>query len=364
MIPCGYPLAQYLSHKEEILAAISKVLEGGRYILGEETAQFEKEFAAYIGLNHGIGVANGTDAITVALKACGIGPGDEVITVSHTAVATVAAIELTGATPVLSDIEPKYFTIDPEKVASLITAKTKAIIAVHIYGQSVDLEALLSLKRKHNLFLIEDCAQCHGAKYNEKRLGSFGDISCFSFYPTKNLGAIGDGGFVATNDANLAERARLVREYGWKARYESDIAGMNSRLDELQSAILRVKLRTLDADNEKRRAIAKFYNESLSKTDLILPPTRTNTEPVHHLYVVRSNQRDKLLSYLQSKEIGALIHYPTPVHLQEAYRGRIHSSTMVETERASKEIISLPIYPELATSDQEAVIKTIAEFYN
>jgi len=363
MILCSNPLAQYQAHKAEIDAAIQKVLDKGWYILGEETSAFEAEFAAYIGVAHGIGVGNGTDALHVALAACSIGPGDEVITVSHTAVATVVAIELCGATPVLVDIEPDYYTLDPLKLEAAISPRTKAVIPVHLYGQPADLTPILEIARKHGLKVIEDCAQAHGAVYHGRRVGAWGDIACFSFYPTKNLGALGDGGMVLTNDPALAERARLLREYGWAERYKSEISGWNSRLDEVQSAVLRIKLRHLDDDNAKRAGLAAVYDESLANTSLVPPRQRSETTHVRHLYVVRSSRRDKLQMFLKEHGIGALIHYPVPVHLQPAYKHLIRNGkSMKETERAAGEVLSLPIYPELTGKEIAGISELIRSF--
>jgi dTDP-4-amino-4,6-dideoxygalactose transaminase len=314
MILCSNPKAQYLSYKSEIDTAISRVLDSGWYILGKEVKAFEKEFTGYIGVAHGIGVGSGTEALHLALVACGIGRGDEVITVSHTAVATVAAIELAGATPVLVDIDPEFYTIDPDKIESAITTHTKAIIPVHIYGHPADMDPIAEIAEKHNLKVIEDCAQAHGATYKGKRVGSFGDMGCFSFYPTKNLGAIGDGGIVVTGDKELAEKARLLREYGWAERYVSHFTGWNTRLDEIQAAILCVKLKHLDDDNSKREHIAEEYNKELGYVDIILPKQRKDSTHVYHLYVIRAERRDALLSFLREKGIGASIHYPEPVH--------------------------------------------------
>ena len=365
MILCANPKAQYLAHKAAIDAAIQRVLENGRYVLGPEVAAFEAEFGAYIGAGHAIGVANGTDAIAIALKALGVSPGDEVITTAHTAVATVAAIELAGAAPVFADIEPDYFTLDPAKVEQLISPKTKAIIAVHIYGQPAALDELAAVARRHGVKLIEDCAQCHGARYRDKRLGSIGDISCFSSYPTKNLGAIGDGGAIVTSDAELAQRCKLIREYGWAERYVSHIAGQNSRLDELQAAVLRVKLAALDTDNQKRADIAARYDRALGATGLVLPKRRPNTSHVFHLYVLRSprEKRDALIESLKQAEIGALIHYPVPVHRQKAYLGRVRGGeSLPETERAALEVLSLPMYPELTSDEVDRVVGAVQRF--
>jgi dTDP-4-amino-4,6-dideoxygalactose transaminase len=358
VILCGNPRAQYESHKQAIDEAINRVLASGRYILGEEVIAFEREFADYIGVRHAIGVGSGTEALHLALAACGIGAGDEVITVANTAVATVAAIELCGATPVFVDIEPDYSTLDPHQLEDAITARTKAVIPVHLYGQPANLQAIISVAERHGIRVVEDCAQAHGATYLDKRAGAWGDIACFSFYPTKNLGALGDGGAVVTNDPELAERVRCLREYGWTSeRNVSHVAGWNSRLDELQAAILRVKLRSLDKDNERRRTIAALYDKLLRDSDLVLPRRREDATHVFHLYVVRSDERDERLARLCADGVGALVHYPVPVHLQPAYSGRLggRAGSLPQTERAAKEILSLPIYPELTDSEVEKV---------
>lgn len=364
MILCSNPQAQYLSYKKDIDAAISRVLDSGWYILRNEVRSFEEEFASYIGVTHGIGVGSGTEAIHLALTTCGIGPGDEVITVSHTAVATISAIELSGAIPVLVDIEPDFYTIDPDKIESAITSHTKAIIPVHIYGHPVDMYPIVEIAEKFNLKVIEDCAQAHGATYKGKHVGSIGDIGCFSFYPTKNLGALGDGGMVVTNNEKFAEKAKLLREYGWSERYVSHFAGWNSRLDEIQAAILRVKLKHLDEDNSKRVCIAELYSKELEMCDIILPKQRKDSAHVYHLYVIRSERRDILLGFLKEKGIGVLIHYPVPVHLQPAYRSLHGCDKMPETEKSSKEIVSLPMYPELSLEEIKTVINSIKAFYH
>ena len=366
VIPCGNPLAQYLAHKDDIDEAVRRVLEKGRYILGDEVAAFEKEFSGYIGVSHGIGVGSGTEALHLALAACGIGPGDEVITVSHTAVATVAAIELCGAVPVFADIRSDLFTMDPGKIEPLITSRTKAVMPVHLYGQSADLAPIMGIAAKHGLKVIEDCAQSHGARYKGRLTGSYGDMACFSFYPTKNLGALGDGGMAVTNNAALAERARLLREYGWAERYVSHIPGWNTRLDEIQAAALRVKLRYLDADNGRRAAVAALYDKGLAGLrGLALPALRADSCHVYHLYVVRSREREKMRSFLADKDIGALVHYPVPVHLQPAYAGRLaRGADLPETERAAKEVLSLPMYPELSVSDAGKVMEAVSAFFS
>jgi dTDP-4-amino-4,6-dideoxygalactose transaminase len=362
-IPASNPLASYRARKEAVDKAVLKVLEHGRYILGEEVSAFENEFASYIACDHGVGVSSGTDAIRMALAACGIGANDEVITASHTAVATIAAIEASGAAPVLVDIEPDYFTMDPQKAKSAITAKTKAIIPVHLYGQPADLTAILDIARPKGIRVIEDCAQAHGAMFQGRPAGAWGDMACFSFYPTKNLGAFGDAGMVTTNNNDLAHRCRILREYGWAERYISAIAGTNSRLDEVQAAILRVKLPHLDMDNKRRKGIAGIYDRLLDGTGLTLPRQRSGASHVFHLYVVRSKTRDALRVFLKMREIDTLIHYPVPVHLQPAYRGRLRCPNgMSETETAAAQILSLPMYPELTDDQVHAVAKAVTEF--
>lgn len=339
------PLSSYLAHRDEIDKAIKGVLSGGRYILGQEVAAFEKEFAQYIGVRYGIGVGNGTDAIHLALRSCSIGPGDEVITVPNTAVATVAAIELAGAKPVLVDIDPKTFTMDPDRIEAALTSRTKAIIPVHLYGHPADIQSINSLAADHDLYVIEDCAQSHGALYRGRMTGSWGDIAAFSFYPTKNLGAIGDGGMVVTNDQDLADRAKLLREYGWRQRAISEIPGLNTRLDEMQASILRVKLPYLNEENNHRRKLAEINNHLLSSTGLVLPAEKGDVRHVYHQYVVRSNQRDALKAYLEKNCIPTQIHYPLPIHLQPAYIGRLgEAGSFPESEKACKEILSLPLH--------------------
>jgi dTDP-4-amino-4,6-dideoxygalactose transaminase len=289
-----------LSHKQEIDDAVNRVLESGWYILGDEVSTFEKEFAAYLGVGYCLGVGNGTEALHLALVACGIGPGDEVATVSHTAVATVAAIELAGATPVFVDIDPATFNMDPDLLKKGITSKTKAVIPVHLYGHPAPIDEILTIAKDHGLCVIEDCAQAHGAIYRDRRIGSFGDMACFSFYPTKNLGALGDGGAVVMNDSRLAEKVRLLREYGWAERYVSHTPGWNSRLDEVQAAILRVKLKHLDFDNSRRIKLAKLYGEGLFETNITLPVVQNGAVHVYHLYVIRVKERSSLQAYLRS----------------------------------------------------------------
>jgi dTDP-3-amino-3,4,6-trideoxy-alpha-D-glucose transaminase len=364
MILCSNPSMQYFAQKKEIDEAITKVLINGRYILGPEVEAFEDEFARYIGVSSGVGVGSGTEALHLALVSCGIGKGDEVITVSNTAVATVSAIVLAGCKPIFVDIDPKYYVMDTSKIEEVITHKTRAIVPVHLYGQPVDLDVLMDIAKRYNLRVIEDCAQAHGATYHGIPVGSFGDMACFSFYPTKNLGALGDGGMVVTSNTELSEKARLLREYGWKERNVSDIQGWNTRLDELQAAILRIKLRTLDNKNDKRKQLAQLYAEYLKGIDLVLPQSMDGTEHVYHLYVVRSNKRDDLMHFMHEKDIGALIHYPIPIHRQPAYYNHTYVQNDIrETERAAGEILSLPMYPELTLTEVNIITDTIRAFY-
>ncbi|MFH1798615.1 MAG: DegT/DnrJ/EryC1/StrS family aminotransferase [Candidatus Omnitrophota bacterium] len=362
MIHVANPKAQYLSRKREIDEAIARVLKSGRYILGEEVARFECEFSEFIGVEYGIGVGSGTEALHLALAVCGIGPGDEVITAAHTAVATVAAISLTGATPVFVDIEPECYTIDPQRVEEAITPKTKAIIPVHIYGHPADMDAITRIAKEYDLKVIEDCAQAHGAKYKGRRVGSVGDIACFSFYPTKNLGAIGDGGIVVTNDFGLAKKTKLLREYGWKERYISVTGGWNSRLDEIQAAILRVKLKYLDEDNKNRMILAENYLEHLRDLPLVLPKKRDDSEHVYHLFVIKTNDRESLRDYLKEKGISTSVQYPVPVHKQAHYMSV--NKVLPITEKIAGKILSLPMYPEFSKEESKIFINAIKAFYN
>jgi len=366
-IPQCSPKANYLARKEEIDAAVAKVLAAGSYILGQEVAAFEKDFAAYIGVADAVGVASGTDALQLALRACGVGPGDCVITVSHTAVATVAAIELAGATPILADIDPVSFTLDPQSVEEIIqnlpAGRLKAIVPVHLYGQPANMRAIVDIAREHGLLVIEDCAQSHGAMFQGRKTGSFGDLATFSFYPTKNLGAIGDGGMVVTDDPSLARQVRLLREYGWQERYISYFAGTNSRLDELQAAILRVKLKYLDQDNLRRQLIAQRYSSALAESTIALPRTSPGTTHVFHQYVVRTAKRDDLKAHLGDRGVGTLIHYPVPVHQQPAYAEKLPAVVgLRQTETIAAQILSLPMYPELTDQQVDTVCELITSW--
>ena len=359
-IPFADPKADYLAQKAEIDAAIQTALSNGFYILGPEVKAFEENFAKFVGLSDCVSVNSGTDALILALKALGVSSGDEVITVSQTAVATVAAIELAGATPVLADIDPQSYTMNPSLLPGLISKKTKAIIPVHLYGHPADMPAIMAIARQHQISVVEDCAQAHGAKINGQMVGSFGDIACFSFYPTKNLGAIGDGGAVLTNKPELGHKLRILREYGWEERYVSKITGMNSRLDEVQAAILNVKLPSLTAKNQRRREIAAIYQENLDNSGLILPFAKPGVEHVYHLYVVQSSDREKLREHLKKEGIGSGIHYPLAVHQQEAYRNRLRGcDELPVTESLVPKILSLPMYPQLTDEQVLRVCKSV-----
>lgn len=361
MLPFNTLKPLYDALADEINAAAARALASGWYILGPEVEAFEAEFAAWNGVDYAVGVANGTDAIELALRAAGVGAGDEVITVAHTAVATICAIERAGARPVMVDIDPQTYTLDPAAAAAAITPRTRAIIPVHLYGHTADLDALGDLCQRHGLLLIEDCAQAHGALWRGRKAGTVGHLGTFSFYPTKNLGALGDGGAVITRDAALADRLRRLRNYGQTQRYHHDERGVNSRLDELQAAILRVKLAHLDAHNAERRRLAAVYSAAL--TGVTLPIERPEAQHVYHLYVVRHPQRDALMAHLKARDIGTLIHYPIPNHLQAGYRDLGYAvGSLPHTERAAAEIVSLPLYIGLTDADVARVAQAVGEF--
>jgi dTDP-4-amino-4,6-dideoxygalactose transaminase len=363
MIPVSNPKAEYEHHRAAIQQAVMDVLESGWYIHGQQVKGFEAEFAAWCGVPACAGVANGTDAISLALQAVGVGPGDEVITVSHTAVATVAAIELIGAVPVFADIDPATRGLDPAALPGLRSPKTRAIVPVHINGQPVELDAILAFAKQHGLKVVEDCAQAHGAQIGDRRVGSMGDAGAFSFYPTKNLGALGDGGAVVSSDPAVIERVRLLREYGWAERYISHIAGRNSRLDELQAAILRVKLPHLDAANARRRAIASRYHARLAGTGLTLPTAAPGTEHVFHLYVVEHPERDALAAFLRERGVATALHYPQAVHQQPAYAGRLRGGdALPRTEALYRRLLSLPMFPELTDAEVDQVCDAVLDW--
>ncbi len=354
---------QYESIRSELDDAISRVLAKGSFILGAEVAAFEKEFAEYCEVPHAIGVASGTEALQLALLACGVGENDEVIAPAHTAVATVSAIEASGAHPVLVDIDLARYGLDPNLLAQSITPQTRAIIPVHLYGCPADMNPILQFAREKNLFVVEDCSQAHGALYRDRKVGSLGDIAAFSFYPTKNLGAFGDGGAVITNNSDLAEKVRLLRQYGWKEHYISSVKGINSRLDELQAAILRVKLRHLDEWNLRRTQLANLYLELLANTEFALPAQPENSKHVFHQFVIRHPQRDALKEYLKGRGIYTLVHYPVPIHLQPAYADLGYpAGSLPNTELVSWEVLSLPLYPELNEEKVSLICQAVFDF--
>jgi len=356
VIPIVDLKAQYYSIKDEIDRAIAGVLESSQFILGKEVAAFETEFAAYCGATHAIGVNSGTSALHLALLAAGVGPGDEVITVPFTMVASVASICYTGARPVFVDIDAGSYTMDIAQAAAVITPRTKAILPVHLYGQPADMDPLLEMARRHGLALIEDAAQAHGAEYKGRRAGSIGDIGCFSFYPTKNLGAFGEGGAVVTNNPAHAHRIRMLRDWGAEKKYEHLLKGYNYRLEGLQGAILRVKLRHLERWNEARRAHAAEYSRLLNGAAVQLPREMPYARHVYHTYTVRSEHRDELYAQLQAADVQTAIHYPIPVHLQPGYADLGYGrGAFPVAEQAAREVLSLPMYPELSGQQIAAV---------
>jgi len=355
---------QYLAMKSEIDAAMARVFARAWFILGEEGEAFEREFAVYLGAQHGVGCGSGTEALHLALLACGVEPGDEVITVPNTAVPTISAISFANAVPKLVDIDPVTYTIDVRQVEAAITPRTKVLMPVHLYGQSADLSPLLEIARKHNLRLVEDVCQGHGSTYGAQRTGGLGDVGCFSFYPSKNLGAYGDAGFVCTNSPEIDKRLRLLRNYGQTKRYYHAIKGFNSRLDELQAAVLRAKLIHLDQWNESRRALAKRFDTLLQNLPITLPQQAAWGKHVFHLYVIRTAQRDQLGSFLAERGIQTIIHYPVPVHMQEAYRDlNIPAGSLPAAEKAAREIVSLPFYPEMSDDEIEYLVGALQEFF-
>lgn len=355
--------SQYAALKPEVDAAIGRVLERAWFILGAELEAFEVEFAAACGARFCVGVGNGTEALHLALRALGIGVGDEVITVAHTFIATALAISWTGAQPVFVDVDPYTYTIDVAQVAAAITPRTRAILPVHLYGQPADLGPLMALAQEHGLFVVEDCAQSHGAQYDGCPVGTFGAIGCFSFYPGKNLGAYGDAGALVTNDPLIDERLRLLRNYGQVAKYQHAVYGYNSRLDEIQAAVLRVKLPYLDGWNARRQELAARYHSLLADSDLVLPVVVAGREHVYHLYVVRSRERDALQRHLSACGVGTLIHYPTPVHRQAAYADAgVPLGALPVSEQVASEVLSLPLFPEMSVAQQDAVVAAIRGF--
>ena len=358
-VPFGDLSRVYTRHRTEIEAALAEVLASGWYVLGQAGEAFESAFATYCEAGFAVGVGNGTDAIELALRALGVGPGDEVISSPLSAAFTALAISRIGAIPVFADLAPGSCNLDPVAVAAAITDRTRALLPVHLYGQPADMDALLAIGRARGIPVVEDAAQAHGARWRGRRVGGLADAAAFSFYPSKNLGAFGDGGAVTTNDPALAERLRMLRNGGQSARYVHDILGANSRLDELQAAILSVRLRHLDADNARRRAIAERYTAALAGKAGIRPPAGSpEAEPVFHLYVIRSAERDALAARLAEAGVGTGLHYPTIIPEQPAY-AFLDAPPCPEAATAAREVLSLPIQPELTEAEVERIVRAL-----
>lgn len=366
-IPVADPGASYHRFAGEIDEAVLSVLKRGWYILGAECEGFEHAFANYCGVAHAVGVANGTDAVELALRALGVVYGDKVVTVANTAVATVAAIERIGACPVFIDVDPVSQTLAPDALQNCLRkngAGAKAVVAVHLFGSPCAMQPILEVADRYGACVVEDCAQAHGADVLGRRVGSWGAMGAFSFYPTKNLGAFGDGGAVVTNDPALAKRVRMLRQYGWHRRYVSDIVGVNSRLDEIQAAVLTVKLKALDEDNTRRRAIAERYRARLQALPVVLPSAPLGGKHVYHQYVMQCGEyRDELERHLRRYEIGTAVLYPVPIHRQPAYHERFADLSLPVTEKLSRSILNLPIYPELTDEAVDIVAEAVGRFY-
>ncbi len=349
-------------YQEEFETKALEVLRSGWYVLGKEVSSFEEEFAAYTGGKHCIGLASGLDALWIAFRVLGIGKGDEVIVQGNTYIASVMGITINGATPVF--VEPdEYFNIDASQIEEKITEKTKAILVVHLYGQASDMDTIMETARKHNLRVVEDCAQSHGARFRGKMTGTFGDIGCFSFYPSKNLGAFGDGGAIVTDDSSIADDVRIFRNYGSEKRYYNKVVGTNSRLDELQAGLLRVRLAHMQELEEEKRKICSRYLAELCHPDIILPDTREEATHIWHQFVIRTEQRQELIDYLNRKEIGTIIHYPIPPHLSEAYQYlNVCRGSLPVTERYAETVLSIPLYNGMTDEEQDFVIDAINAF--
>lgn len=353
---------QYSGFKEEVLSEISQVLDGMQLFLGKNVQAVETGFAAYCGTDYAIGVGSGTDALHIALRACGIGQGDEVITVSNTFIATIEAIILAGATPVFVDIDPATQNMDPALVKNAITPRTKAILPVHLFGQTADMDPIITLARENNLKVIEDACQAHGAEYKGEKAGSLGDIGCFSFYCTKNLGAYGEAGIITTSDPEIAKNCRMIRDHGQAAKYYHDMIGFNGRLDEIQAAILKVKMPHLDGWIERRRKLAGIYDAKLPSS-VIKPQEMPWARHVYYVYVIRTDKRDQLKAFLETKGISTGIHYPVPIHQQKAWLAIDGTKiSLPVTEKIVDEIISLPLYPELTEEEAAYICDCVCEF--
>ncbi|MCE5330169.1 DegT/DnrJ/EryC1/StrS family aminotransferase [bacterium] len=364
-VPFGDLSKQYKKYKKEFDNIISGVFAKGSFILGENLSRFETNFADYLDIKYAVGVGSATEALFLALKAIDIKNGDEVITVANTAVPTVSAIDFAGAAPVFVDIEESSYLIDTELIEGRITSRTKAIIPVHLYGNPCNMDKIMQIAKDYNLKVIEDCAQAHGAEFKGKKAGTFGDFGAFSFYPSKNLGANGDAGMLVTDNEELAIKIRLLRNYGFEDRYKSIIRGFNSRLDEIQAALLDFKLTKLDEWNLRRKQIADRYINRLSDLPIVLPSHSSENMHVFHLFVIRVAQRDKFMKFLLNEGISTIIHYPIPIHLQPAYKYLNYKDGILPvTEKLTEEIVSLPIFPDLEDNEVEYVIESIKKFYN
>jgi len=361
-IPFGDLKRQYIALKDEIDEAIHGVLDSGWYILGKRVDAFESAFADFCGCEYGIGVGSGTEALHLGLIACGVEPGDEVITVANTCVPTISAISFAGACPVFVDVVPESFTIDPGQVEEKISDRTRAIVPVHLFGQSADMDPIVAIAKKYNLKVIEDCAQAHGTEYRERKVGSLGDVGCFSFYPSKNLGAFGDGGMVVTSDSELADKLRMLRFYGQSRRDYHEIKGFNSRLDEIQAAILHTKLVHLDHWNDRRRQIAECFKENIVKPEIMHPREMEYGKHIFHLYVIRVSARDEFRQRLLARGISTGVHYPVPIHFQKAYADlNLPIGSLPVTEEIANQIVSLPVFPELSDGEIAYVCQVINE---
>lgn len=364
MIPVLDLKAQYETIKDEIDAAIRSVIESTQFILGPAVRELEQQVAAYCQCRYGVGVASGTDALRLTLAALELGPGDEVITTPFTFVATANTITRSGASPVFVDIDPQTFNLEPEAVRQAISPRTRAIVPVHLYGQMADMDPIMALAESHGLYVVEDAAQAIGGRYKGRRAGSVGHAGCLSFYPTKNLGAYGDGGMVVTDDAALAERLDVLRRQGSRRKYHTDVLGFNSRLDALQAAILGAKLPHLDSWNEGRRAVARRYTALLAELPVRTPYESPDNYHVFHQYTIRAPRRDELATHLRERGIGSMIYYPLPLHQQTLYAEQGYRSvSLPASEAASREVLSLPIYPELTATQQEQAVDAIRSFY-
>lgn len=353
---------EFYNHQDEYESAALNVLRSGWYVLGENVEKFEEEFAEYLGVEHCVGVASGLDALWIAFRALGVKEGDEVIVQGNTYIASVMGISINGARPVF--VEPdEYYNIDSCRIEEKITDRTKAVLVVHLYGQAADMTSVMEIAQKHGLYVVEDCAQAHGACWNGQKVGTFGDIGCFSFYPSKNLGAYGDGGAITTNNKEIRDFVHMFRNYGSEKRYYNKVVGANSRLDEIQAALLRVKLKYMEEISQEKKKIADRYLKELKNAEIVLPKLRTNSDSVWHQFVINCNRRESLIEFLKEKGIGTIIHYPIPPHLSEAYQYlNMNRGILPITEKYADSVLSIPIYTGMSEDEQDYVIESINAF--